>query len=717
MLKYFLTVLLCLFLIDRAASQNTSPDSIIISDLPELEIVKSGLLQYKAEKGYSVYNESITTSDQILSSISGLSSLLNRVPGIQFSDRGTQAVGEQITMRGAGWRSQFGVRGLHIIEDDFSITSVDGQTNTEGFNPFFVQGIEVFRGPAALIWGNGGGGVIQLTTFRPDEKAGLTLRSLSGSHQTRKTDISFVQNVQSGKSKLTLSLANTDGYREYSSSQTLQLGFQQLSLLSGNWVRQHKIRYAGLLNSDNPGTLDQQTFDLTPFSARSFFRNNAAGKTTHDLFLGEKLFWIREEKTLSIYSAAGVRSVENPLPFGYIDVDRRHAMIMSYYSVTGSSGISWNLGAETAIQKDRRKESQNLSGKPESDPYLFQDEQLWTISGFFKMNRQIENFALDAGIRADFSQIDVQNLLSSTSGDIQSMIGFANDGITDATLRSLNTKDSYFSLLPAVSFLYTRLQHEFYISFQTAFENPTLSELSNLPEGGTGINPLLNPEKTIAIESGIRSSRNSYTDRLSYDLTFFRHFVTDLLLPFQLNPDGEVFFSNKGNADIIGAEFWLSYSKQLSPSSRMTSDIALSYTNAQFKDQQFEGASLPGVSPWLLNTRMEIQIRSILADLSGQYRSKTTVNNLNTESRHSFMRFDLKIVATSDSDVNSDPNKLSDNGPARGLNRLQWAPFIHVINLTNQLYSESISVNAAGGRFYSPAMPRSVFAGISIAIH
>lgn len=702
MQKIILISVSSLFMCVPGYSQNIKPDTVMTTMiLPELEILDSGIMTYQSERGYSLYSKIFSRSDQVLSTGTGLQSVLRGIPGIQFSDRGTQAVGEQLTMRGSGWRSQFGVRGLHIIEDGFSVTSLDGQTNMEGFNSFFIHDVHVFRGPGSLLWGNGGGGVIYLSTFRPDEPAELHLRTQLGSHQMRKTDISLVQHVRSGKRKLTLSSASTDGFREYSASQTLQLGFQQLMLMPGNWIRQHKIRYAGLLNSENPGTLDKSSFNASPYAARSFFKNSLSGKTTHDLLLGEKLHWNKRHQSFSTYSSAGFRSVTNPLPFGYIEVSRQHATVLSMFTLSDVKESTWSFGTEVAYQKDRRKESNNQGGSPASEPYLYQNEQLWSASGFLKVFKKTSSMTIEAGLRADYTNIHVKDLLEEIlNTDDQSSV------------EPLASHDSYLSLLPALSFLYRIHKLELYASLHTAFENPTLSELSNLPTGGTGINPLLKPEKTIALESGIRADHET----VSYDVTLFRHDVSDLLLPYQMNPDGEFYFSNEGNAVIKGIELWLRVSKYLRPKAQFSSEFSLSFTDAAFKSKPFEGYLLPGVSPLQLNLNVDLQMGNLYTSLSSLYRYRTFVNNVNSEYRPSLSRIDLKLGMMNSTLSQKRPFSGESNSKSENENKLKIHPFIQIVNITNHLYSESISVNAAAGRYYAPVIPRSFFGGISLTI-
>ena len=645
-------------------------------ELPQIIIESESESGYESSRGYSVFRSKMTRIDRTLASTTGLSSLLNRVPGIQFSDRGTLAVGDQVTIRGAGWRSQFGIRGIHLIEDGHSITSPDGQTNSEGFNAFFVQSLEVFRGPAALMWGNGGGGVIHLTTFSSTEPEGLSIRTLFGSHATKRIDASLVQQIRSGKRKIQFASGSTEGYRQHSSSQTVYLGAQKIQLLSPDWIRRHKIRYAALLNSQNPGTLDRSSFEANPFNSRAFFENSQAGKTTHDLLITESLIRSNQEVEVRIQSNIGLRSVENPLPFGYIDLRRTSGSAQALFIGNQASSVDWTIGVEGAFQSDNRKESENQFGSRGDQFLLHQDEFLVTLSSFAKIGKRIDRLSMEAGIRVDRTDIRVEDLLESSVGTE-----------SDFEVNDKISRKSLITWLPAISMNYQAAKLNLYANLQSSFENPTLSELSNLPEGGTGLNPSLNPEKTLAIEAGIRSNTNIF----SFDLTFYQHHVQDLLLPFQVNPDGEFYFSNEGKAHIQGVELWALLETKPHSLLSFNQEIAITLTEAKFNKGVYHQNHVPGVTPLQLFTRSELIFERLLLELSTQLRNRTYVNNVNSESRDPFLKMDIKITTPYTT---------------------RFQPFLQWINITNELYSESISVNAAANRVFAPSLPRSLYVGL-----
>ena len=93
-----------------------------------------------------------------------LSEALNRVPGISALNRQNYAQDLQISSRGFGARSTFGVRGIRLIADGIPATMPDGQAQAASFDLSSAERIEVMRGPFSTLYGNAAGGVIQLLT-------------------------------------------------------------------------------------------------------------------------------------------------------------------------------------------------------------------------------------------------------------------------------------------------------------------------------------------------------------------------------------------------------------------------------------------------------------------------------------------------------------------------------------------------------------------------
>jgi iron complex outermembrane receptor protein len=120
-----------------------------------------------------------------------LSESLNRVPGIVVQNRQNYAQDLQLSSRGFGARSAFGVRGVRLVADGIPATMPDGQGQSATFSLSSASRIEVLRGPFAALYGNASGGFIQ--TFTEDGPERPTVRpSLSaGSYDSYRAGLVF----------------------------------------------------------------------------------------------------------------------------------------------------------------------------------------------------------------------------------------------------------------------------------------------------------------------------------------------------------------------------------------------------------------------------------------------------------------------------------------------------------------------------------------------
>ncbi len=89
------------------------------------------------------------------------SELLDGVPGVVARDRQNYAQDTQLSIRGFGARSTFGVRGVRLYVDGVPATMPDGQGQLSHFNVIGAERVEVLRGPFSALYGNASGGVVQ----------------------------------------------------------------------------------------------------------------------------------------------------------------------------------------------------------------------------------------------------------------------------------------------------------------------------------------------------------------------------------------------------------------------------------------------------------------------------------------------------------------------------------------------------------------------------
>ena len=89
------------------------------------------------------------------------------IPGLSVSNRNNPSQDPRISIRGFGARSAFGVRGIRVLRDGIPLTLPDGQTPVDYLDLESVGRVEVMRGSASSLYGNAGGGVVDIRTSDP----------------------------------------------------------------------------------------------------------------------------------------------------------------------------------------------------------------------------------------------------------------------------------------------------------------------------------------------------------------------------------------------------------------------------------------------------------------------------------------------------------------------------------------------------------------------
>src|SRR6476619_7444332 len=109
------------------------------------------------------------------------------IPGLTVSNRTNPSQDPRISIRGFGARSAFGVRGIRVLRDGMPLTLPDVQTPVDYMSLESVGRVEVMRGSASSLYGNAGGGVIDLRTSAPPPlPVAATARVWQGAFNSRR---------------------------------------------------------------------------------------------------------------------------------------------------------------------------------------------------------------------------------------------------------------------------------------------------------------------------------------------------------------------------------------------------------------------------------------------------------------------------------------------------------------------------------------------------
>ena len=192
---------------------------------------------------------------------------LVRVPGVVALARGHYAQDVQISTRGFGARSAFGVRGIRLYSDGIPLTMPDGQGQAGTFDLGSAKSIEVLRGPFSALYGNSSGGVVQIFTADGPKDPTVNTSFTAGSYGTYREAIKVGGTKESFNYNIDYSHLESDGYRDHSAVRkdllNAKLGFQinegtRLTVLA---------TYMNQPLTDDPQGLSKAQFEANPTQA------------------------------------------------------------------------------------------------------------------------------------------------------------------------------------------------------------------------------------------------------------------------------------------------------------------------------------------------------------------------------------------------------------------------------------------------------------------
>jgi len=615
-------------------------------------------------------------TDQDLNSSPSLSleNVSAGLPGLSVQSRTHFALGDRITIRGLGWRAQFGVRGIQMLLDGIPLTTADGQSVVHIIDPSFVRSMELIRGPASTFWGNASGGVLSLST-RPSRGAGHTVRlkETVGSYGLSKTDIQVTPDLGDHQLSVYSSYLTQDGYREHSDTRLLRSGVtSDISLGEDRGIRvigalQHMPR------ADSPGSLGKDAAETAPGQARPAILNFDVGKDVTQGQLGATYYDDTGLGTVNATAYGLVRDLRNPIPFNVIDLNRRAGGVRLTLE-DETAGVRWGVGLAGKLQHDDRREFTSDGGTPD-ELLIDQVETVDNGAVFGRLAIPLDRLQIDAGLRYDRLQFEADDRLGSDDGT--------------QTFRTIS---------PSLGLSYDLGRARLFINLSTGLEAPTTTELSNRPDGEGGFNDL-DAESVVGVEGGITGSWP--TQRLTYDLVLFYQDVDDVLVPFEL-PDETTAYRNQGAARHRGAEISLRWQ----PPGPLSVRASHSFVDAEFTEGTVEenntttslvGNQLPGVPSHRFSAAVEAHTSLADASASVQSVSRQYGDTENTATNDGYTTVDLRL---------SHPGFDVTGGAT-------VTPFLALNNAFDVRYND-IVVNAFGGRFYEPAAGRHWRAGASL---
>ncbi len=608
----------------------------------------------------------------------GLDDVLRTAPGVRVSNRYNYSLDQRIAIRGFGARSAFGVRGIKLLLDGIPLSTADGQTQLTNLEPGDLSRAEVWRGVGSSLYGNASGGVISLVSGPPVVDApGAAVRATGLGDGFWKGALQAWIPAGRGGAEVSGSWTDALGFREHSAA---RIGRARARFRTSVGVRTDLTAigwYAAMPEALNPGALTDEEWRRDPTLAAPANVAAAASKDVWQAQGGLAVrhgFGTRSAADLSMY---GVRRVlDNRLTFGTIGLGRwayglRGAVATPLPGLGDFARVTAGIDAEW--QRDDR-ENRTLDGATVT---LDQLERVSGVGPFLQVIAEPgSTVALRAGARYDRSSFAVDDRLT-TDGDE------SGSRVMDALTWSVG------ALVQVAPWLAP------FANAGTGFETPTTTELVNRPDGGGGLNPELEPQRTLQVEVGVRGRAGP----VRYELVVFQADVRDALVPFEDPAEpGRRFFRNAGRIRHRGVE--------LSGSLPVASwaSIQAAYTFGDFAYRDFvtpegdvSGNRIPGVPRHQTFGTMTLRPgRAIWLVVEGEVVSAVPADDANTAYAPAYGTGSLRA------------------GWEGRAGRVSLAPFVALLNVFAERYVSSVVVNARGGRYFEPGPGRQLLAGISV---
>ncbi|HBW8510918.1 TPA: TonB-dependent receptor [Klebsiella pneumoniae] len=633
-----------------------------------------------------------------------LSESLGAVPGLQVQNRQNYAQDLQLSIRGFGSRSTYGVRGLRIYVDGIPATMPDGQGQTSNIDIGSVDTIEVLRGPFSALYGNSSGGVINVTSQTGTQPPTVEASSYYGSfgtwHYGMKATGAVGDGSHAGDVDYTVSTNRftTHGYRDHSGARknlaNARLGVRindvsKLTLLLNSV--DIKANDAGGLTADEWRDYPRQSPRGDQYNTRKNTRQTQAGlRYERQLSAQDDLsvmMYAGERETTQFQSIPRAPQLKPSHAGGVIDLTRHYQGIDTRLTHRGELLVPVTLtaGLDYENMSERRKGYENfvmVNGAPQygEQGALRRNERnlMWNVDPYLQTQWQLtDKLSLDAGVRYSSVWFD--------SNDYYITPGNGDDS-GDA---------SYHKWLPAGSLKYALTDAwNVYLSAGRGFETPTINELSYRSDNQSGLNFGLKPSTndTVEIGSKTRIGNGLFTAALFQT-------NTDNEIVVDSSSGGRTSYKNAGKTRRQGMELGLD--QQFGESWRLKA--AWTWLDATYRtnvcdDASCNGNRIPGIARNMGYASFGYQPeQGWYAGSDIRYMSDIMANDENTAKAPSWTVVGLTT------------------GYKWSYGRMDMDLFGRIDNLFDREYVGSVIVNESNGRYYEPAPGRNYGIGLNLA--
>ena len=628
-----------------------------------------------------------------------LSETLDSIPGVSAQMRQNYAQDLQLSIRGFGARSQFGVRGVRLYSDGIPGTMPDGQGQFSQFDLGSAQRIEVMRGPFSALYGNSSGGVISV--FTEDGRPGFGLEGSieAGSFSTQRYGLKVDGDAGDVNYVIDGSHFQTDGYRDHSAAERNLFNTKvrinldsasSLTLVANAITSPSSQDPLGLTRAQLASDPTQAGTNALKYNSRKSLENEQVGAiyerdlSEHDTL--QATLYGGHRATTQFQAIPASTEVVPANPGGVIALTRFFAgadLHLSDRRTLLDRPLQWTVGLSYDNLEEHRQGFTNFIGAElgvEGVLRRHENNRVYDLDEYLQAQWDpFERWRAIAGVRNSVVQVEDRNLMKITAGSIDSGVRYsATNPVAGLVFRVAD-----------------RLH--LYGSYGRGFETPTLNDLAYRSTDGSipGLNLGLKPARSDNYELGLKAGDKA----LHAELAAF-YVQTQDELAVQTNAAGRSVYENIGQTERRGFEAGLDTALQAGFSSR----LAYTYINAVTAQpyttclgapcKKFvipPGNHLPAVPEDSLYAALSWAFapRGFTATLEAISRARIFADDRNSQAAAGYTVFNLRFG-------------LEQQSP-----RWHFTEYARIDNIGNRSYVGSVIVNETNLRFYEPEPGRS----------
>ena len=635
------------------------------------------------------------------------------VPGLLARNRNNYAQDQQISIRGIGANSAFGIRGVRVYQDGIPATGPDGQGQVSQFNLDSAQRVEILRGPFSALYGNSSGGVIQIFTAEGHQPHQISSSVGYGSFGTFRAGVDASGAAGAVGYNVDFTHFSIDGFRDHSSAHNDSFNGKVNYTINDSNRLALVANVVARPNAQDPLGVTQAEFNADPhqtdavadtYNTRKSLQQQQGG-LIYDLDLSDsqsvrvlgyyghriiqQFLSIPASTQVSATSAGGVVALNRE--FGGADAR------WSWQGMFGGQPLSWVAGVSFDRLNELRRGYNNFVGTTANPTYgvqgtirrnennIVRDSDEYTQGTWDFASR----WSLMVGIRNSDVNFDSRDhYIVGTNGDDSGEVSYS----ATSPVAALNFKAASWARL--------------YVSYGQGFQTPLGSELAYRPDGHAGLNFDLAPARSDNTELG---AKFQLKPQLEAEAALFQTLTANEIV-VDTNIGGRSTYQNSGRTRRRGAELSVDY--------HFTEDLrfqlAYTYVDAVYSDAYLTCVAAPCAKPTV----------NVVAGSRLPGVPKNNVYGVMRWGRETGWHASANVQfvsAVAVNDVNSvfTPSYTlvgADGGYVFELSSARVSAFVRINNMLNRSYVGSVIVDDGNSRYFEPGPGFGVLGGINVTL-